>query len=389
MEIHHVPGPPGESGCAHGRLVADLLEPGFRTRYLELLAPINRYELGDLRAQAERWVEGLPANFQEEIDGMARGAGVAPIEAGEFLYADIARPTRDADRRAFSAIRDVEPLPGEHELPTPGSAGPMCSAVVTRANGGASEAITGGQRTWVARNCDWLRATLTRGTSCVVHATPGRIPVMAVGIRGDIDVDTGMNAERVWLHLHTLLSKDDPPRDRTCISWLFWAREALEVCASLDELERFIESTGRDRGVIAVAVDGKTGEGAVFECGKASHTRVDFDPGGPSGALFATNHTLAKPIDEAREAKARAGSTVGRFCTMRRLLADDPPEHGPDDLIDVLAEDGVEMRTPEHLRTIYSAVCDPSSEAVWFAAGEPEGTPAASSRAWRRVRWAW
>ncbi|MEM7622857.1 MAG: C45 family autoproteolytic acyltransferase/hydrolase, partial [Planctomycetota bacterium] len=361
------PGPPGESGFVHGRLIADLLSPAFVEAYLRRLAPINRFTLDDVRVQASRWLDGLPVNFQEEIDGMARGSGRPLAEVAAFLYADIARATRDvAVNHAYDAVRDPE---------LGNARGPMCSAVVSNAN----------RCRWASRNCDWLTATLMRGTSCVVHAVPNRIPVMAVGIRGDIDIDTGMNAEGLWLHLHTLLAKDDPPRDRTCISWLFWAREALERCATLDELEAFIHATGRDRGVIAIAVEGKTGDAAVFECTKADARRVDAG----TEPLFATNHTLAKVIDEAREAKSRPGSTVGRFCALRSLLREHAPEHGPDDFIDLLAAEGVEMRTPEHLRTIYSAVANPKHNEVWFAAGKADGPPAASRGRWERVLWKW
>ncbi|MEM7755967.1 MAG: C45 family autoproteolytic acyltransferase/hydrolase [Planctomycetota bacterium] len=372
LPVDHVPGTPADSGRAHGRILAGLgfFDDAFLDAYLKRFVITNRVEYPDLFEQADRWLGGLPANYQEEIEGIATGARVSVRTAATFLYADIARPTV-AEPRTFDAIRDTEPEPGAHELPS----GPMCSAMIAAID----------REPWVARNCDWLYATLMRGTAAVVHETPNRIPVMAVGIRGDIDVDTGINAERLWLHLHTLLDLGDPPRDRTIISWLFWAREALELCASLDELERFIERTGRDRGVIAVAADGKTGEAAVFECTKCAHTRHDFDPVKPP--MVATNHPQTKPIDAAREAKARPGSTVGRFCALRSIARDHPPEHGPDDLIDVLADDGVEMRTPEHLRTIYSAVVRPETGEVWFAAGGNKGEPAASTGHWERVGW--
>src|SRR5690606_34283906 len=154
----------------------------------------------------ERWLGNLPAHFQEEIEGMARGAGIGVLGMAEFLYADIARPTGGADARLASpgeepARMEREGRAGREAEPADG---PMCSGVWL--------AATGGAETWVGRNCDWLVPTLLRGTAAVVHAAPGRIPVMAVGIRGDIDVDTGINAERLWLHLHTLLAMDDPPR---------------------------------------------------------------------------------------------------------------------------------------------------------------------------------
>jgi len=389
LPVYHVPGPPGEAGFVHGRALEDLLTRPFVEAYVARLAETNRCDPQDLRAQSRRWLAGLPAHFQEEIEGMGDGCGLGTDPVAAFLYADIARPTGaespGARARRFNPAADPEPPPGEHDLPADDDAeaeresagGPMCSGVAARLDDGAA---------WIARNCDWLIATLTRGTAAVAHAAPNRIPIMAVGIRGDIDVDTGINAERLWLHLHTLPALDDPPRDRTCISWLFWAREALETCATIDEVERFIERTARDRGVLAIVGDGKTNGAAVFECSKGGHVRRDADLERP---VFATNHTIVKEIDAEREAKSRAGSTVGRFCAIRARLRDGAPRRGPDDLIDLLADPGVEMRTPVNLRTIYSAVAQPAGESVWFASGGADGRPAASGGRWARVKPPW
>ncbi len=378
LRVYHVPGEPAEAGFAHGRALHDLLTQPLIEAYLRRLGETNRYTREDLSAQCERWLAGLPEHFREEIEGMGDGSGVGTRLVAEFLYADIARPTAGAGERRFDPAADPEPAPGEHDLPDHTEiGGPMCSGVAARLGDG---------NVWIARNCDWLIPTLTRGTAAVAHETPHRIPVMAVGIRGDIDVDTGINAERLWLHLHTLPAMDDPPLDRTSISWLFWAREALEVCATIDELEAFIERTARDRGVLAIAGDGKTNEAAVFECGKGEHVRRDVDLSTPA---FATNHTLSKEIDAEREAKSRAGSTVGRWCAMRARLRERAPKRGPDDLIDLLADPGVEMRTPRWLRTIYSAVVRPSDASVWFASGDASGRPAASGGRWARVTPPW
>jgi hypothetical protein len=366
LPVHDCSGPSGEAGRVHGAALRDLLAPPFSRRYVADLGRITRTTPDDLVRQAARWLERLPAAFQEEIAGMASGAGVAVSAVAEFLYADIARPTAAATGAAGAAAIETELLRGAAP-----PAGPMCSAV----------SVAGDRGPWIGRNCDWLYATLSRGTAAVIHRTPNRIPVMAVGIRGDIDVDTGINAERLWLHLHTMAALDDPPDDRTCISWLFWAREALETCASLDELERFIESTTRDRGVIVVAADGKTGDTAVFECTRGGHRRVDQT--GPW--LAATNHTLSKRIDEERARSARPGSTVARLCAMRERLERDAPERFPDGLVALLADDAVEMRRPTHLRTIYAAAVRPAAGELWFAAGGADGRPAASTGRWARV----
>ena len=353
LPIIDLPGPPEDAGEAHGRLIARFFEPAFLQAYLDTLCRINRCERTDLALQAARWLSNLPEPYQIEIAGMAAGAQTSVDAVAQLLYADIARPTKG---------RALDPA-------TPDA--PLCSGVV----------CTHQRRAWIARNCDWLYATLVRGTAAVVHRVPGRIPVMAVGIAGDIDVDTGLNAAGLWLHLHTLMARDDPPRDRTTISWLFWAREALETCETLDELERFIESTSRDRGVIAVAAE-SSGHGAVFECTRAAHVRHDLE----SRWIVATNHPQKPRLSPERIARSRPGSTVARHGAMCSMLEQGPPERMPDDLVDLLADPHVEMRTPTHLRTIYSAIARPDTRELWFAAGRPDGAPAASMGTWTHVR---
>jgi hypothetical protein len=216
------------------------------------------------------------------------------------------------------------------------------------------------------------------------------VPAIGVGIRGDIDIDTGMNAAGLWLHLHTLHTTDPTPTDKPVISWLFWAREALETCETLDDLERFCKRTGRDRGVLAVAVHGPSRDAAVFECGRSTSTRHaiggDAFAGGPA---VVTNHSVTKAIDAQRESKARAGGSIGRYCALRRRVARTPPTRFPQHLQQALADPAVEMRTPPDLRTIYSAVCDPAARRLWFAPGTSAGDPAASTGTWSRLRWAW
>ncbi len=358
LRVDRVPGDPSESGFAHGRLIGDLLEPAFVSRYLDVLGEAIGFGRGALREQAVGWFERLPAHFQEEITAMGQGAGCGRWPVLQLLFADIARASSSVDARSVVA-------------------GPMCSSIVGRLGGGSH---------WVARNCDWLTPTLLRGTSAVVHAVPHRIPVMAVGIRGDIDVDTGCNAEGLWLHLHTLFSRDAPDPERPCISWLFWAREALETCASLDELETFIAGTCRDRGVFAIASEGRTGQSAVFECSCASYVRHDVDGGLP---MCVTNHTLNRADDGRPRPMASASGTISRRRALLGEVQSRPPERGPDDLMAQLAAEGVEMRTPRWLRTIYSAVVDPASQRIWFASGTASGVPAASRGRWACVRPPW
>ena len=354
IQIEHIPGSHGDCGHAHGANIPDLVEPAFLRAYVHTLARAIGFDPSTLRAQGFDWLDGLPVHYATEIEAMACGAGVELGAMVELLYADIARPDRSHS-----------------------PSGPMCSAIMS---------LLGDGKRWIGRNCDWLTPILTRGVSAVVHEIPNRIPIMAVGIRGDIDLDTGLNAEGLWLHLHTLHATDTVHPGVPCISWLFWAREALETCASLDELERFIDTTARDRGVMVVASEGRSGQAAVFECSRSAYLRHDADARKP---LCVTNHPLRQRSRSIETGSPNASGTISRRRTLEGHMEASPPVQGPDDIIASLGAPGVEMRTPRWLRTIYSAVADPSDQKVWFAAGTPDGQPAASSGRWSVITPPW
>jgi hypothetical protein len=272
-------------------------------------------------------------------------------------------------------------------------AGPMCSGVLV-------PGVSARQgRTWAARNCDWHEPTLMRGTAAVLHAAPGRIPIMTVGLMGDIDADTGLNAEGLWLHMHTLAASDEPRAGYSCISWLFWMREALELCSNLAEVEAFIQRTDRDRGVMLFACDGKSGEAAIFECSRSGYTRIEpwmvQTQVGEKRVCFATNHCQSKQPKDVDEfgnvlppRVSPSNGTVSRYNRLRQVLTHAWPEDEPHDLMEVLADERIEMRSTSpgsSLRTIYSAVASPIKEeaVVYFASG---ACPAASMGIWREIR---
>lgn len=362
MRIDRFPGDPGQSGFRHGRAIRELLTPTFREGYLDAIAEVIAFDRDDLRVQADAWLAGLPPHFQTEVEGMGSGAGVTTLETAEFLFADIARPSGTAQR----------------ETPT----GPMCSALVSGCTRGS---------VWVARNCDWITPTLLRGTSAVVHEIPGRIPMMSLGIRGDIDADTGINAEGLWLHIHTMHARDTCRADELVYSWLFWAREALETCASIDELESFARSTQRDQGLLAICVHAPSGQGAVLECTRTTTLRHDIDPDAPR---CITNHPPSKPVPPRRPARPDSAGVSSGPISRYHAMHDHLGTQGhalvaPNDFMGILSTDGVEMRTPRWIRTIYSAVAEPATGSVWFCSGLSDGTPAASRARWSLVRTPW
>jgi hypothetical protein len=356
-----------DAGHAYGRACAALLHGERLDRYLHSMMALKRTDAESLALHAAAWARRLPAHYRRQMHAMADGAAVTVGAVERFLYADIAVP-------AGTPVAEGRPMVS--------SDGPMCSGVVVHE-----------PDPWVARNCDWYEATLQRGTAAVFHRVPHRIPCVALGLMGDIDADTGMNAEGLWLHVHTLQAADEPRAGVSCISWLFWMREALETCATLDDVERFIARTDRDRGVLLFAADGRRGQSAIFECSRSAYRAVEPSSLAGRPALAATNHVQAKhpPADEALERGLRStgNGTVSRWCRLHASLARGPSDAQPQGLIALLSDEGIEMRPgrgSEALRTIYSAVAAPARGAMWFASG---ACPAASAGTWRLVRAEW
>lgn len=382
----HLPGSHEDAGFAYGRACAHLLEASAFDHYCASLSTITKTYAEHLPAYAQRWASTLPPHYQAQIHAFAAGARTSPLRVQQWLYADIAAPSPPASQ-SLASQSALSQSPASHAS-APSTlinlAGPMCSGIIA-----SDDAHT----PWVARNCDWYEATLARGTAAIVHAVPNRIPILAVGLMGDIDCDTGLNAEGLWLHMHTLLASDEPRAGVSCISWLFWMREALETCATLDDLEAFIARTDRDRGVLLFAVEGKTNQRAIYECTRATFHRVHpwqaQTQAGIKPLLFATNHCQQKhpqpPTHPMPPRISPSNGTVSRYNRLAQLLAIAHPEEGPTDLIELLADPHVEMHTAtpgSNLRTIYSAVANPRSRDVWFASGS---LPAASTAQWRHV----
>ena len=375
FSILHLPAALEEAGFTYGRACAHMLEPPRLAAYLQAMSAITGTHATDLPHFAARWAATLPAHYQLQMAAFAAGAHASLTDVQQWLYADIAAPSR----------RDVNAL--THASTLINQSGPMCSGVVT-----FDESFN----PWTARNCDWHEPTLSRGTCAVFHRAPHRIPCVAMGLMGDIDADTGMNAERLWLHMHTLLAHDEPRAGVSCISWLFWMREALETCSSLAELERFITTTDRDRGVMLFASDGKTGDAAIYECTRSTFRRIDPWTLASNRVLIATNHCQHKHPRDTDETGAplpprvsTSNGTVSRYNRLTQILSHAHPDHLPDDLCEVLADARVEMRTAtpgSTLRTIYSAVADPARSQAWFASS---ACPAASMGTWRHLRLAW
>jgi hypothetical protein len=329
-------GTPREIGLAAGRALGPRLGVGIDRYISERPQEPGDLDLEALREGAMPWLRGLPARFQEELVGLAEGSGLPLQRVAEWAYVD-------------SCVVDG------------------CTGFAGRLDGHA----------WVARNNDmfipgiWGYATIRDIT--------GRIPTLTFGLEGDVFTATGINRERLWLHQQALRAPDVPRPGRPHLpNWVVMT-DLLETCATIAEVEARLDEVDRDEGMLLFAIDGKTDEITILECGSARHVRRAV----PGPWLAAANHAcvLEEPEPDrgslARQARveAMAGNLYGR----------EPGARLPDDLVAILADEGVERRGPS-VWTVYGTVACPATGTVWFTAG---GDPAASRGDWQRIPWPW
>ncbi len=333
--ITHLKGTPCQMGYDMGRKMGGRLEQNIR-RYLELRpCPQEALDFDMLRQGALPWVKSLPERFQQELEGLATGAGLPMQRVAEWVYLD--------------------PLLG---------AG--CSAFVVTIDG----------RQWVGRNNDMLAPEMWGYLA--FRQPQGRLPTASFSMEGDVFTPTGLNSEKLWLHCHALEALDAPRAGRMHLPSYVFLPEALETCTSLREVEALLEQIDRDDGMLLFAVDGKRGESAVYECGRSHFRRRDpLD-----GVLIGTNHALGEALSE-------EDSSLQRYHRMQALVSALPKAGGklrlPQDLVAILADERVE-RGEANVGTVYSCVACPASGDAWYTFG---GYPAASHGRWAKVDLPW
>lgn len=323
-----------EIGVAHGRSLGADLATTIEV-YLGELVRRGVLDVDRLHHGALDWVYKLPDFYLEEIEGLAEGSGIPLEDVARFYYAELCHLA--------------------------------CSSVVHVADG----------RVWVARNNDAEPFDGLWGY-VVIRDVAGRIPTLAIGLKGDVFIVTGINRERLWLH-HNYLEAYEPPADEpgALPSWGF-VRAALETCTSIDEVEQMLSTWTRLDGMNLTVVDGKTQDAAVLECSRSTYRRRAL-----SGSnLVATNHYVAR--DDIDQSGFFLGTSVARFNRLIECVAESP-RSAPDDLIAMLADRDVEQNR-EGRATVYSVVACPADGRMWWAY---DATPAASRGSWNALPWPW
>jgi hypothetical protein len=329
-------GTPREIGLAAGRALGPRLAATIERYIRERPQDPAELDVEELRRGALPWLRSLPARFQEELEGLAEGAGLPLQRVAEWEFVEL-------------CVRDG------------------CSGLIGRIGGHA----------WVARNNDFFIADLWGHAT--IREVAGRIPTISFGLEGDVFTATGVNRERLWLHLQALVAPDAPRPDRPHLASWILLPELLETCATIAEVEACLAGTDRDDGVLLFAVDGKTDEFAILECECSRYIRRPVE----ASWVVGTNHpcVLVDPVpDDGSLSRHERMAVLATDLHLREL-----PAKPPGDLVAILADAAVERRGPG-VTTVYAAVACPSTGELWFTFG---GAPAASQGVWQQLPWPW
>ena len=332
--ILHLKGSPREIGIVSGRLLGKRLEENI-SHYIQG-RPQHPEALDQVRLQSEALpsLRRLPLRFQEELEGLAEGAGIPLQRVAEWVAVE-------------QCVLD------------------SCSGFISIIDG----------RAWIGRNNDF-RVPDAWGY-VTIREVNSRIPTINFGIEGDVFTGTGINREQLWIHSQFLPEDDTPRPNKAHFPGYVILTEALETCSTIRDVENLLESMDRDGGVILFMVDGKTNESALFECTCREYSRREP----VRDRLIGTNHSSSTKPADISESSAR------RLERLTELVGRNHWEgiNTPRDLINILADDRVEQRGGNYI-TVEAAVACPFEKSIWYTLG---GYPAASRGNWSRIKWPW
>lgn len=334
-QISYFKGSPKEVGLSNGKVLGKKLDR-IIGKFIEGIKDIYGIDSQKLEREALLWLRSLPLHFQEELEGIAEGAGIPLQRVAEWCFADLC--TNDS-----------------------------CSGFVCSIDGDA----------WVARNNDYILPELWGYT--IIRDIDSRIPTMIFGMEGELFSATGINKEKLWLHYNWLSVWDNPSGEKQCLTPYVFLREALETCRTIRDVENLLKSIERDGGLNLFAIDGKSNEFTIFECTCSSYKRREPK----NGHISATNHYCSLKTPDKFQNGTK--SSLNRLQRIDELLKDKVFNELPEDLIEILGDSRVEQNSKK-VGTIYANVACPRKELIWYAYG---GFPAASRGTWHQLDWPW
>lgn len=289
-----------------------------------------------LKKESMLWLEGIPTEYQKELEGISIGSGCAIEKIAQWYYS--------------SMITDSG-----------------CTSFFTKIN----------NSWWVGRNNDYLLPKFWGHVNII--EIEWKIPVMLFGLEGDIFTGTGINKEKLWIHYNWLPVWDTPLKSKEVIAPFIFVRKALENCKSINDVVMMLEDTIRDGGMNLFIIDGKSNEAAVIECTCRNYKKRLIEDFYIAGA----NHYCA--VKPPTEFKFDFSDSRKRQSRVEKLIFENKDKMFVEKMIDILADSKVGQNN-NLSGTVYSNIACPSMDLIWFAYN---GFPAASESDWKKVVGEW
>lgn len=149
---------------------------------------------------------------------------------------------------------------------------------------------------------------------------------------------------------------------------------ALENCSTVNDVEKFLQATVRDGGMVLFAVDGKTNAYAVYECTCRSYVKRQS----ALPYIAAGNHYSVSTVPAGFR---NDPGSARRQRRMEELLASLKKEDPVRELSAILSDREVEQNLGVS-GTVYANLACPSKDVYYYACN---GFPAASGAAFEEV----
>lgn len=191
----------------------------------------------------------------------------------------------------------------------------------------------------VARNMDWWPEDVLARTSYLIRAhSGGRLAFANAGWPGAIGIVTGMSARGFAVVLNAVSSHEG--FNRTGYPVLLHIRRVIEDAAGFDEAVRMLSEPRLAMSCLLTVVGVENHQRVVIERTPrhAALRRAEGDR-----PLFATNHYRAYEPEIAEDSSDPAAATCPRYQALlaRFRDADEPAEHGDEQLLSILTDPAV------------------------------------------------
>lgn len=319
-----------EIGLYMGKQVRGRLK-SFIDQFLKAVDKAYKLDYKTLEKEAVSRLTKLPEEYRLEVESLAYGSSVKLEKIAQWLYYG----------RYVSG---------------------GCSSFIVCMDG----------EVWVGRNFDYAGPCMWRNINVIEKE--GRIPVVIFGQEGSLFSSTGFNFRKLWLHYNHLPAWDMPGPDEKAIPPFVFLRMALENCSTVNDVEKFLQATVRDGGMVLFAVDGKTNAYAVYECTCRSYVKRQS----ALPYIAAGNHYSVSTVPAGFR---NDPGSARRQRRMEELLASLKKEDPVRELSAILSDREVEQNLGVS-GTVYANLACPSKDVYYYACN---GFPAASGAAFEEV----